>query len=51
MVKATAKIMQPEEVLELAGNSPTGERCVWITAGAGNIDELVKPLTDILNRK
>ena len=51
MVNATAKIMQPEEVLELAANSPAGERCVWITAGAGNIDELVKPLTDILKRK
>jgi UDP-N-acetylmuramate--alanine ligase len=51
MVKAPVQIMRKQEVLERAKSVPVGERTIWITAGAGDIDELVNPLTEILKVK
>jgi UDP-N-acetylmuramate--alanine ligase len=51
MVKARRNILQKSEVLEKAAAVLPGEQTVWITAGAGDIDELVKPLTEILKGK
>ncbi len=49
MVKARRQILQKSEVLERA--ALPGEKTIWITAGAGDIDELVKPLTEMLKGK
>jgi UDP-N-acetylmuramate--alanine ligase len=51
MVHAPAQIMQKQEVLERARAMQPGNKTVWITAGAGDIDELVFPLTQILKDK
>jgi UDP-N-acetylmuramate--alanine ligase len=51
MVKARKQILQKSEVLEKASAVLPGEKTVWITAGAGDIDELVKPLTETLKEK
>ncbi len=51
MVKARKQILKKYEVLEWASAIQPGEKTVWITAGAGDIDELVKPLTEILKAK
>jgi len=51
MVKARRQILQKSEVLEKAAAVLPGEKTVWITAGAGDIDELVKPLTEILKER
>jgi len=51
MTKAKRQILQKQEVLDRAGAVPAGDKTVWITAGAGDIDELVKPLTEILKDK
>jgi UDP-N-acetylmuramate--alanine ligase len=51
MTKARRKILRKSEVLEKAATVLPGEKTVWITAGAGDIDELVKPLTEILKGK
>jgi UDP-N-acetylmuramate--alanine ligase len=51
MVKAKRQILQKQDVLDRAGAVQAGEKTVWITAGAGDIDELVKPLTEKLKEK
>jgi UDP-N-acetylmuramate--alanine ligase len=51
MVKAPVQIMQKQEVLSRASALSVGDQTIWITAGAGDIDELVKPLTEILKEK
>jgi hypothetical protein len=51
MNKAEAQLRSKNEVLDLAKKVKTGEQTVWITAGAGDIDELVNPLTHILENK
>jgi UDP-N-acetylmuramate--alanine ligase len=51
MVKARRQILQKSEVLERAASVLPGEKTIWITAGAGDIDELVKPLTETLKGK
>ena len=51
MDKARARIKSKTEVLDLAKKVKPGDQTVWITAGAGDIDELVKPLTQILENK
>jgi hypothetical protein len=51
MIKAPRKIMQKQEVLDRAGSVSAGDQTVWITAGAGDIDELVNPLTELLKEK
>jgi hypothetical protein len=43
--------MQKSEVLERAASVLPGEKTIWITAGAGDIDELVRPLTETLKGK
>jgi UDP-N-acetylmuramate--alanine ligase len=45
------KVLTKNEVLARAGRIKTGENILFLTAGAGDIDELVKPLTDILSTK
>ena len=45
------QILQKQEVLDRARQVPAGEKAVWITAGAGDIDELVNPLTEIFKDK
>jgi len=51
MTRAKRQILQKQEVMERAKAFPAGDKTVWITAGAGDIDELVKPLTEILKDK
>ena len=51
MGKAQRQILQKSGVLEKAAAVLPGEKTIWITAGAGDIDELVKPLTEILKEK
>src|SRR5664279_2861725 len=51
MVRAPGQIMQKQQLLERAAAVKPGDQTVWITAGAGDIDELVKPLTEILKGK
>ena len=51
MVKAKRRILNKEEVLAMANAIQPEEKIVLITAGAGDIDELVKPLSELLNTK
>jgi UDP-N-acetylmuramate--alanine ligase len=51
MVKAKRQILNKEEVLAMAAAIAPGEKMVLITAGAGDIDELVKPLSELLKAK
>jgi UDP-N-acetylmuramate--alanine ligase len=51
MTKASGQIMQKQEVLNRAASALVGDQTVWITAGAGDIDEMVNPLTEILKEK
>jgi UDP-N-acetylmuramate--alanine ligase len=51
MVKAKKQILNKQEVLHWAGSIQPEEKIVLITAGAGDIDELVKPITDLLKTK
>jgi len=48
MEMAKRQIMQKHEVLDRVRAIQPKERTVLITAGAGDIDELVKPITDLL---
>jgi UDP-N-acetylmuramate--alanine ligase len=51
MVKAERQILSKKDVLAFAGNIQPEEKILVITAGAGDIDELVKPLTELLKTK
>jgi UDP-N-acetylmuramate--alanine ligase len=51
MARTSVQIMQKQEVLKRAASLSVGDQTVWITAGAGDIDELVNPLTEILKEK
>jgi len=51
MEMAKRQIMQKQEVLDRVRAIQPEERTVLITAGAGDIDELVKPITDLLKAK
>lgn len=51
MIRVPVQIMKKQEVLERATKMKPGDQTVWITAGAGDIDELVNPLTQILKDK
>jgi len=51
MHTAKKRIMDKKEVLEWAGTIQKGEKTILITAGAGDIDELIKPLTELLKSK
>ncbi len=51
MIKAERQILDKKEVLAYAGNIQPKEKILLITAGAGDIDELVKPLTELLKTK
>jgi len=48
MVKAVKQILTKQEVLAYVASIQPKEKLLLITAGAGDIDELVKPLTEIL---
>ena len=48
MDKAKKQMLNKQEVLVWAGTIQPNEKMVLITAGAGDIDELVKPLTELL---
>ncbi|HEV3221904.1 MAG TPA: UDP-N-acetylmuramate--L-alanine ligase [Puia sp.] len=51
MVKAVKQILTKQEVLAYVASIQPKEKLLLITAGAGDIDELVKPLTEILKTK
>ena len=51
MTKAKKKMLDKKGVLEWAQAIQPAEKSVLITAGAGDIDELVKPLTELLKTK
>jgi UDP-N-acetylmuramate--alanine ligase len=51
MVKADKQILSKEEVMAYAASVQPKDKILLITAGAGDIDELVKPLTEILKAK
>ena len=51
MEKAKAQILDKQEVLAWTRTIQPQEKILLITAGAGDIDELVKPITDSLNTK
>jgi UDP-N-acetylmuramate--alanine ligase len=51
MVKAEKQILTKQEVLARVASIQPNENILLITAGAGDIDELVKPLTEILKPK
>src|SRR5450432_429615 len=51
MEMAKRQIMQKQEVMDRVRAIQPEERTVLITAGAGDIDELVKPITDLLKAK
>jgi UDP-N-acetylmuramate--alanine ligase len=51
MVKADTQILTREGVLAFAASVQPKDKILLITAGAGDIDELVKPLTEILKAK
>ena len=51
MVKAKRQILNKQEVLARAGIIQPDEKILFITAGAGDIDELVNPLTELLKTK
>jgi UDP-N-acetylmuramate--alanine ligase len=51
MERAERQIMNKKEVLNWVGSLQPEEKMVLITAGAGDIDELVNPITDLLKAK
>ncbi len=51
MKKADGRILSKTEVLAWAASIQPEEKILLITAGAGDIDELVNPLTLLLNKK
>jgi UDP-N-acetylmuramate--alanine ligase len=51
MVKAEKKTLTKQEALAYVASVQPKEKILLITAGAGDIDELVKPLTEILKIK
>ncbi len=51
MERAKRQIMNKKEVLNWVGSLQPEEKMVLITAGAGDIDELVNPITDLLKAK
>ncbi len=51
MVNAEKKILTRQEALTYIASVQPKEKILLITAGAGDIDELVKPLTEILKIK
>jgi UDP-N-acetylmuramate--alanine ligase len=51
MVKVKGQVLSKQEVLARAVKIQPEEKIILITAGAGDIDELVKPLTDLLKTK
>jgi UDP-N-acetylmuramate--alanine ligase len=51
MREVKGQVMTKKEVLARAGRIRQEENILFITAGAGDIDELVKPLTDLLRKK
>jgi UDP-N-acetylmuramate--alanine ligase len=51
MKKAKRQILSKQDVLKWAGAIKPEEKILLITAGAGDIDELVKPLSELLKTK
>jgi UDP-N-acetylmuramate--alanine ligase len=51
MIKSEKQVLDKKQVLNLFASTKPREKMVVITAGAGDIDELIKPLTDILKKK
>ncbi len=51
IVKADKQILSREKVLAYAASVQPKDKILLITAGAGDIDELIKPLTEILKAK
>ncbi len=51
MTKAKKKMLDKKGIMEWAGAIQPAEKSVLITAGAGDIDELVKPLTELLKTR
>jgi UDP-N-acetylmuramate--alanine ligase len=51
MTKGKASILDKQQVLDRARSIQPKEKILMITAGAGDIDELVEPLTNILKSK
>lgn len=51
MRKAERQILSKKDVLAFARSIQPKEKILLITAGAGDIDELVKPLTELLRTK
>jgi UDP-N-acetylmuramate--alanine ligase len=51
MRKAKSQISNKQEILEMVKTMKANENILLITAGAGDIDELIDPLTDLLRTK
>ncbi len=51
MTKAKKRVLNKKEIVEWTNDWQPGEKTLMITAGAGDIDELIKPLTEILAEK
>jgi UDP-N-acetylmuramate--alanine ligase len=51
MLKAKTRILNKQEALARVGEIRADEKILLITAGAGDIDELIKPLTNLLQTK
>ncbi|HSZ32230.1 MAG TPA: UDP-N-acetylmuramate--L-alanine ligase [Puia sp.] len=51
MKKAKSQILNKQEILAMAKTINANENILLITAGAGDIDELIDPLTDLLKTK
>ena len=51
MTKAKKKMLDKKGIMEWARAIQPAEKSVLITAGAGDIDELVKPLTELLKTR
>ncbi len=51
MVKTKKRILNKKEVLEEVADLKRDEKILLITAGAGDIDELIKPITESLTTK
>ena len=49
MIRAKRQILDKRDLLDYVKNLPSREKLLLITAGAGDIDELVKPLTNMLS--
>jgi UDP-N-acetylmuramate--alanine ligase len=51
MTKAEKKVLDKKELLLWMKSFHPREKMVVMTAGAGDIDELIEPITDLLNKK